>query len=69
MLVLFPPNFVADTKIIYGYSFVVFLNTKTIPYIPRGKIILLNGRKKFRAIGILVVSGKIKIMCSVRGNQ
>ena len=69
MLVVFPPNFVADAKIIYGYSFVAFYNTKTMSYMPRGKIIVLNGRKKFRAIGILVVSGKIRIMRSGWGNQ
>ena len=26
MLVVFPPNFVADTKIIHGYNFVALLN-------------------------------------------
>ena len=68
MLVVFPPNFAADTKIIYCYNFVALLNTKNMPYLPRGKIILLNRRKIFRAIGIIVVSGKIRIIRSVWGN-
>ena len=30
MLVVFPPIFVADTKIIYGYNFVAPLNTNVV---------------------------------------